>query len=380
MIMTNKGLDLDFSETKKSLNIPVAKKDKFRTSFSEDPMFQKLGVSLKNIDYQQFVTRFRWVNLPEGLNSELFERILYFSGSAMFFYIKELKRFYFLPYGMSGEGTETGIDFYGQYNRLKPYSFNGSTDGSGEQSATGKKLSSADVYLSTQIRDNIKDIPLVETEEEARKVYENGAVICFDRTPQLSYFIDSRNRISQSYVKYLIEILIQTKSALINSSGFNMFSTDTESAADILELQIEAINKDRERGKLAGVVSSTLGEIQNLQSNAPNAMTDFWNTFVAADNLRLKSLGIQNDGMVQKKQYQNMQETSLDVDGAMQVYMNAYLERVKFAAIVNSIWGLGIYPEPTLLMNNLQADYSQNSQEQKVEEGDNTQAQEGTND
>lgn len=380
MIMTNKGLDLDFSETKKSLNIPVAKRDKCKPPFSEDPMFQKLGVSLKDIDYQQFVTRFRWVNLPEGLNSELFERIMYFSGSAMFFYIKELKRFYFLPYGMSGEGTETGIDFYGQYNRLKPYSFNGSTDGSGEQSATGKKLSSADVYLSTQIRDNIKDIPLVETEEEARKVYENGAVICFDRTPQLSYFVDSRNRISQSYVKYLIEILIQTKSALINSSGFNMFSTETESAADILQLQIDTINKDRERGKLAGVVSSTLGEIQNLQSNAPNAMTDFWNTFVAADNLRLKSLGIQNDGMVQKKQYQNMQETSLDVDGAMQVYMNSYLERVKFAAIVNSIWGLGIYPEPTLLMNNLQADYSQNSQEQKVEEGDNTQAQEGTDD
>ena len=379
MIMTNKGLDLDFSETKKSLNIPV-KHDKFRPPFSEDPMFQKLGVSLKDIDYQQFVTRFRWVNLPEGLNSELFERILYFSGSAMFFYIKELKRFYFLPYGMSGEGTETGIDFYGQYNRLKPYSFNGSTDGSGEQAATGKKISSADDYLSTQIRDNIKDIPLVETEEEARKVYENGAVICFDRTPQLSYFVDSRNRISQSYVKYLIEILIQTKSALINSSGFNMFSTETESAADILQLQIDTINKDRERGKLAGVVSSTLGEIQNLQSNAPNAMTDFWNTFVAADNLRLKSLGIQNDGVVQKKQYQNMQETSLDVDGAMQVYMNSYLERVKFAAIVNSIWGLGIYPEPTLLMNNLQADYSQNSQEQKVEEGDNTQAQEGTND
>lgn len=380
MTMTNKGLDLDFSETKKSLNIPVNKHDKFKPPFSEDPMFQKLGVSLKDIDYQQFVTRFRWVNLPEGLNSELFERIMYFSGSAMFFYIKELKRFYFLPYGMSGEGTETGIDFYGQYNRLKPYSFNGSTDGSGEQSATGKKLSSADVYLSTQIRDNIKDIPLVETEEEARKVYENGAVICFDRTPQLSYFVDSRNRISQSYVKYLIEILIQTKSALINSSGFNMFSTETESAADILQLQIDTINKDRERGKLAGVVSSTLGEIQNLQSNAPNAMTDFWNTFVAADNLRLKSLGIQNDGMVQKKQYQNMQETSLDVDGAMQVYMNSYLERVKFAAIVNSIWGLGIYPEPTLLMNNLQADYSQNSQEQKVEESDNTQAQEGTND
>lgn len=376
MIMTNRGLDLDFSETKRSLNIPV-KKGKCKQPFSADVLFSKLGQSLKDMDYQQFLTRFRWVNLPEGLSSELLERILYFSGSAMFFYIKELNRFYFLPYGMSGEGTETGIDFYGQYNRLKPYSFNGSTDGSGELNAAGKKLSSQDLYLSTQIRDNIKDIPIVETEEEARKIYENGAVICFDRTPQLSYLIESRNRISQSYVKYLIKILIQTKSALINSNGFNLFSTDSESAADILQLQIDTINEDRENGKLAAVVSSNLGNIENIQSNAPTAITDFWNAFVAADNLRLKSLGIQNDGVIQKKQYQNMQETTLDVDAAMQIYMNSYLERVKFAAIVNSIWGLGIYPEPTLLMKNLSNNYSDDTDS---EEGDTTQAQEGTND
>lgn len=376
MIMTNRGLDLDFSETKRSLNIPV-KKGKCKQPFSVDVLFSKLGQSLKDMDYQQFLTRFRWVNLPEGLSSELLERILYFSGSAMFFYIKELNRFYFLPYGMSGEGTETGIDFYGQYNRLKPYSFNGSTDGSGELNAAGKKLSSQDLYLSTQIRDNIKDIPIVATEEEARKIYENGAVICFDRTPQLSYLIESRNRISQSYVKYLIKILIQTKSALINSNGFNLFSTDSESAADILQLQIDTINEDRENGKLAAVVSSNLGNIENIQSNAPTAITDFWNAFVAADNLRLKSLGIQNDGVIQKKQYQNMQETTLDVDAAMQIYMNSYLERVKFAAIVNSIWGLGIYPEPTLLMKNLSNNYSDDTDS---EEGDTTQAQEGTND
>lgn len=376
MIMTNRGLDLDFSETKRSLNIPV-KKGKCKPPFSADVLFSKLGQSLKDMDYQQFLTRFRWVNLPEGLSSELLERILYFSGSAMFFYIKELNRFYFLPYGMSGEGTETGIDFYGQYNRLKPYSFNGSTDGSGELNAAGKKLSSQDLYLSTQIRDNIKDIPIVETEEEARKIYENGAVICFDRTPQLSYLIESRNRISQSYVKYLIKILIQTKSALINSNGFNLFSTDSESAADILQLQIDTINEDRENGKLAAVVSSDLGNIENIQSNAPTAITDFWNAFVAADNLRLKSLGIQNDGVIQKKQYQNMQETTLDVDAAMQIYMNSYLERIKFAAIVNSIWGLGIYPEPTLLMKNLSNNYSDDTDS---EEGDTAQAQEGTND
>lgn len=377
MITAENGLDLDFSETKKALGIPVHGKNKYM--YSIDPMFEKLGVSIKYIDYQQFLTRFKWNNLPEGMDSELIERILYFSGSAMFFYIKELNRFYFLPYGMSGENTEVGIDFYGRFNRLKPYSFNGSTDGGGEKKADGKRITRSDLYLSTQIRDNIKDIPMVESEEEARKIYENGAVICWDMTPQLAYQVDSRNRISQSYVKYIVQILIQTKSALINSSGFNLFSTDTEASTDIMQLQIDAINSDREKGKLSAVVSNALGKIENLQSNAPSAMGDFWNSLVSADNLRLKSMGIRNDGLVQKSQYQNIQEQSIDINDAMQVYWNAFMERVKFSAIVNSIWGLGIYPEPLLLPDMQQQSNGEEQPTEGEQKGDDSQAQEGTN-
>ena len=377
MIINENGLDLDFTETKKALGIPVKSKGKYM--YSIDPMFEKLGVSIKYIDYQQFLTRFKWNNLPDGMDSELIERILYFSGSAMFFYIKELNRFYFLPYGMSGENTDVGIDFYGRFNKLKPYSFNGSTDGSGEEKAGGKRITRSDLYLSTQIRDNIKDIPMVDNEEDARKIYENGAVICWDMTPQLAYQVDSRNRISQSYVKYIVQILIQTKSALINSSGFNLFSSDTEASTDIMQLQIDAINSDREKGKLSAVVSNALGKIENLQSNAPSAMGDFWNSLVSADNLRLKSMGIRNDGLVQKSQYQNIQEQSIDINDAMQVYWNAFMERVKFSAIVNSIWGLGIYPEPLLLPDMQQQGNGEEQPTDGESGGDNTQAQEGTN-
>ena len=372
MIMTENGLDLDFRETKKSLGIPVKPCKK---GYSLDPIFDRIGDSLKDIDYQQYLTRFRWNNLPEGLDSELFERIMYFSGSAMFFYIKELDRFYFLPYGMSGEETETGIDFYGRFNRLKPYSFNGSTDGSGENKANGKK-SKADIYLSTQIRDNIKDIPFVSTEEEARKIYENGAVICWDHTPGLAYWNNSRNRISQAYIKYMVKILIQTKSALINSSGFNLFAADGEQDNDIMQMQIDAINGDRELGQIAAVVSKSLGNIENLQSNAPAAMQDFWASLQSADNLRLKSMGISNDGIQQKSQYMNIQEQCMDISDSMQVYYNAFLERVKFAAIVNSIWGLDIYPEPLLLTQN----QGNTSDSEGNEEGDKEQAQGGTQD
>ena len=376
MIMTENGLDLNFTETKKSLNIPVAHKGSgYKYQNKEDElMFEGLRTGYREMDYQQFLTRFKWNNLPEGLDSELFERILYFSGSAMFFYIKELDRFYFLPYGMSGDKTQVGIDFYGRFNKLKPYSFNGATDGAGEMEA-GKRISKADIYLSTQLRDNIKDIPIVATEEEARKIFEEGAVICFDRTPGLAYQITPRNRISQSYIKYILKVLIQTKSALVNASGFNLFSTDSEADTDIMQMQIDAINEDREHGKLSAVVSKLLGTIENLQSNAPAAMADFWNSLVSVDNLRLKSMGIKNDGLVQKSQYQNIQEQSIDIDDALQIYWNSFMERIKFSAIVNSIWGLEIYPEP-LLMPQQQAQPSGNEEEGGSEE----QAQEGTQD
>lgn len=373
-LITDDGLDLDFERTKASLNIPTKERKKYR--FSRDPMFENIGKSLANVDYQQYITRFKWNNLPEGLDSELFEKIMYFSGSAMFFYIKELDRFYFLPYGMAGEKEQTGIDFYGRFNKLKPYSFNGSTDGSGEEKATGKKVSAADIYLSTQVRNNIKDIPFVKDEKEAREIYENGAVICWDYTPGLNYWNVSRNRVSQAYINYLVKVLIQTKSALINASGFNLFATDSESANDLMQMQIDDINEAREEGQLAAVVSKLLGKIENLQSNAPAAMADFWSSLQSVDNLRLKTMGIRNDGVQQKSQYQNIQEQSVDINDSLQVYWNSFMERIKFSAIVNSIWGLEIYPEPLLLP---QQGQPQGEGQEAIDEGDQSQAQEGTN-
>ena len=367
MIYTDNGLDLKFEETRRSLQIPVKGKKPY--IYSQDPNIDRIGVAFKKIDYQQYLTRFKWNNLPEGLDSELFERVMYFCGSAMFFYIPELKKFFFLPYGMANNDKELGIDFYGRFNQIKPYSFNGATQ-------EKKENSSADVFLSTQIRDNIKDIPLVKDEEEAKKIFEKGAVICWDTTPGLSYYVECRNRDSQAFIKYMLDVLIQTKSALINASGFNLFATETESASDIMQLQLDQINMDRQKGKLAGVISNMIGKIENLQSNAPAAMQDFWASLQSVDNLRLKSMGIRNDGVQQKSQYQNIQEQSIDIDDAMQVYWNAFMERVKFSAIVNSIWGLGIYPEPLLMPQ--ESEQPQEGEEQSQE--DNSQAQEGTQD
>ena len=372
LLVTDEGLDLNFSRTKAALGM---KPQKLVQDYPEDPMFEKMANAISNLDYQQYLTRFKWNNLPEGMDSELFERVMFFSGSAMFFYIKELDKFYFLPYGMSGEKEPVGIDFYGRFNKIKPYSFNGATDSRGEKNADGKK-STADLYLSTQVRDNIKDVPFVRTEEEARKIYENGAGICWDYTPGYVYYNNSRNRVSRSFIKFIKKALIQVQSAMTNASGFNMFAADGESNNDIMQMQIDQINQDREHGKLAAVVSNVLGKIENLQSNAPAAMADFWSCLQSIDNLRLKTMGIRNDGVQQKSQYQNIQEQTVDINDSLQVYWNSFMERIKFSAIVNSIWDLDIYPEPLLLPTQGE----EQPQGEEKPEGDESQAQGGTND
>ena len=81
-LITENGLDLDFSETKKSLGFPVKGK---RKGYSKDPIFDRIGDSFKNMDYQQYLTRFKWNNLPNGIDEKWIEKFLYTEGFCIFF-------------------------------------------------------------------------------------------------------------------------------------------------------------------------------------------------------------------------------------------------------------------------------------------------------
>ena len=53
-------------------------------------------------DEQIAVNRYKWFNLPDSLDGELIERILYYKGQGAFFYMETDNSFYFLPYALSG--------------------------------------------------------------------------------------------------------------------------------------------------------------------------------------------------------------------------------------------------------------------------------------
>ena len=57
---------------------------------------------LRVLDEQNAINRYTWFNLPDGLDGQLIERILYYKGQGMFFYMDTDETFYFLPYALDG--------------------------------------------------------------------------------------------------------------------------------------------------------------------------------------------------------------------------------------------------------------------------------------
>lgn len=78
---------------------------------NDDKLFSEIYEARVN----NYINRYRWYNLPDGLDSELMERILYFRGQGMFFYDQISEKFMFLPYALDGE-----IDVYGRFLGVTP--------------------------------------------------------------------------------------------------------------------------------------------------------------------------------------------------------------------------------------------------------------------
>ena len=95
---------------------------KFENCIDDDDLADSIKGVVSVIDRQDAVNRYEWYNLPKGITSELIERVIYYKGSAIFFYMAENNSFYFLPYGLAGD-----IDIYGRYLEVTPLPFAGPT-------------------------------------------------------------------------------------------------------------------------------------------------------------------------------------------------------------------------------------------------------------
>ena len=82
---------------------------------------------------------------------------------------------------------------------------------------------------------------------------------------------------------------------------------------------------------------------------------EFLQAMQAIDNLRLGLHGVPNGGLFEKSQYLNNAQTELNMGGAdiSLTFMDGLSIRQNFCNIVNSIWGLGIWCEPSETIVNM---------------------------
>ena len=294
-------------------------------------------LALRVKDEQNAVMRYTWYNLPDGIDGELVERMLYYRGQLAFAYIKDVGRFMILPYTLSGADNGSALDEYARYDTIKLVSFSG-TDNIKErpnEDAKRKSLCTILSALTFNVRYQVQDGMV-----EEKDIYES-AVILKDYTSQLSETNIPRREIQDPIIDLEAACFAYANTAMINSTGVAGMRVGTEDEkANVFEM-----NKSMERAALSGEkaipIVGTI-DFQELTGGKVGTSDEFMVMAQSIDNERLSLYGLENGGLYQKKTYVNDSQTQMNSGSPSDVYHNGLMIRQKFCDIVNSIWGIGI--------------------------------------
>ena len=286
---------------------------------------------LRILDEQNAINRYKWYNLPDGLTGQMIERILYYKGQAMFFYVKELNQFFFLPYALDGS-----IDIYGRYTGVRPLPFNGSTEIKKED-----KLEPIAKYITSIKREPIYDIYLEELTED---VMDTKCVLLSDYSRQISQINISRQILQDPLLDVMADCVPFLRTALLNSTGVQGMRVSSQDEYANVKLASAAIdNAALNSQKYVPVVGQV--DFQDLAAGQVAKSEEFLLTMQSLDNLRLSFYGLDNGGLFQKKSHVLEAEQEMNTGNCGLIYQDGLTLREEFCDVVNSITGLGIWCE-----------------------------------
>lgn len=280
---------------------------------------------MRVLDEQDAINTFTWYNLPNGLTGRLIERILYYKGQAIFFYMKQNDTFYFLPYALNGN-----IDVYGRYLGVTPLTFGG---GSKEDK----------IWIQDLIYKPLYDIWSLDREESVDP--DTYCVILKDYTEQLSQLIISRQILNDPLISVMAEAFPFARTAIIANSGIKGYRVNDEDQ----KINVDAASKSVTRAALEGepwvpIVGNI--EFQELTSQGTALKSqEFLLYLQSLDNYRLKLHGLDQGGLFQKKAHMLEGEQEENSGNSLLVYQDRLSNRQHFCDMVNALFGLGIWVE-----------------------------------
>lgn len=289
---------------------------------------------LRIVDEQDAVNRFTWYNLPEGLNGKLMERILYYKGQAMLFSLDN--KFYFLPYTLDGT-----IDVYGRFLGVSPLPFNGTANDGKPDKPWIQGLTFNPVY-EVELPEDYLNLSFEELEEKISK----SCVLLKDYTEQYSQTNIARQILNDPVLDIMSECFPFMRTALINSTGVQGMRVNTENEAASVYAANNAITKAALEGRAKVPIVGNV-DFQDLTGGNIAKAEEFLLAMQSLDNYRLSLYGLDNGGLFQKKSHMLEAEQEMNSGNVGLVLRDSLQCRQDFCDIVNSIWGLDIWCEPS---------------------------------
>jgi len=303
----------------------------FGSSKSKDDIRRLLRI----IDEQDAINRYKWYGLPVDLSSLEIERLLYYKGSLCFFFCEPLKKFFITPYAL--EGT---IDFYGRFNYIHPVPM-----ASGEDVEKGKSKYDSQAAILSQMK--LKVVKEVIFEEDL--TYDdlvNSAVIIRDYTNQLSQSNIARSTLNEGILDLMSDYIPFLTTNLMTGTGVTGFRVQDSTAKDEVKEAASAIyNAALSKNPYVAITSGI--DIQELTGSKRNNAEDYLMAFQSLDNFRLSTYGIANGGVYEKKQHILESENAINYSTVMSAFEDGLKNRQHPCDIINSIWGLSAWCEPS---------------------------------
>ena len=273
---------------------------------------------LRILDEQNAIGRYKWYNLPSSLDGQLLERILYYKGQGMFFYMEANDSFYFLPYALDGT-----IDVYGRFQGVTPLPFNGSTDNEEEK---------AKPWITGLTRKPIYDV----LGDEVNNEFTEACVLLSDYSKQISQTNISRQILQEPILDAMAEAFPLARTSLIAHSGIKGMRVNDEDQKAQVELASRATTKAALNGKMWIPLVGNL-EFQELTDGTALKSEEFLLYMQSLDNFRLSLYGLENGGLFQKKTYLSDSQDQMNNGNVGVVYQDGLTLRQRFCDIVNSI-------------------------------------------
>ena len=288
---------------------------------------------LRIVDEQNAINRFTWYNLPEGLNGRLMERILYYRGQGMMFFLNDT--FYFLPYALDGS-----IDVYGRFTGVTPLPFNGTT-GNGKEKPWIQGLHFKPIY-DVILPEDYMD----KSRESIISTLEGSCVLLKDYTEQLSQTNIARQIIQDPILDLMSDMFPYMRTALKNSTGVQGMRVGNENESANVYAANNAINRAALVGDSKVPIIGDL-DFQDLTGGEVAKAEEFLLAMQSLDNYRLSLYGLDNGGLFQKKSHMLEAEQEVNAGNVGLVMRDSLQNRQEFCTLCNSLWGLDMWCEPS---------------------------------